>query len=208
MILSSHHAKSIWLRMETIEIRRMYPDEAAQVNYVKSSAFQSNPMFEVIYQSCGEDLRKILEGLYSNIHPDTFVAVHEGRVIGCIRAVICTGERHSGHSCSEVEYKYITNQKIEELSIEQRWKWVKKACESHDLSVSHSHVGSIAVLPEFQGKGIGTLLMKDYFARLDDVPSFLETFKESNARYYVNRGYRLVATDFVLGLKGYWMKRD
>ena len=94
------------------------------------------------------------------------------------------------------------------MSIGQRWKWVKKACESHDLDTSHSHVGSIAVLSMFQGKGVGSMLLEDYFSRLDGGVSFLETFTESNSHFYENRGYRLVAADFVLGVKGYWMKRD
>jgi GNAT superfamily N-acetyltransferase len=193
--------------MDNVEIRRMRSGEALQVAYVKSVAFQSNSMFKVIYQSYGEELRKILERMYSGSPHEPFVAVHKGKVIGSIKSHSCTGERYSGHSCSEEEYDYIVNQKIEELSIEQRWKCVKKACESHDLDISHSHVGAVAVLPEFQGKGVGSMLLEDYFSRMDGGVSFLETFTEFNARFYGNRGYRLVAADFVLGVKGYWMKR-
>ena len=81
-------------------------------------------------------------------------------------------------------------------------------CESHDIDVPHSHVGPIVVLPEFQGKGVGSKLMEDYFTRLNGGVSFLETFTESNVRFYGSHGYLLVATDFILGIKGYWLIRD
>ena len=200
------------MRMDDVEIRRMQSDEAKQVAYVNSIAFQSNPMFETIYQSISEELGKIIEKDFIEMYVDwpqeTFVAVHEGRVIGSLRSTPCTGNYHSGDSYSEGEYEYIINHKIEELSIEQRWKWCNMTCGSHDIDIPHSHVGPGAVLPIFQGIGVGSMLMEDYFSRLGGVVSFLETFQESNARFYENRGYRVVADDFVLGLKGYWMIRD
>ncbi len=212
MILSSHHRNPIWMRMDDVEIRRMQPGEALQVAYVNSIAFQSNPMFETIYQSNYEELRKIIEKDFIEMYVDwpheTFVAVSKGRVIGSIRSYPCTGDYHSGDSYSEGEYEYIISHKIEDLSIQQRWKWCNKTCESHDIDISHSHLGPIVVQPELQGKGVGTTLMEDYFSRLEGRVSFLETFQESNARFYEKCGYKVVATDYVLGLKGYWLIRE
>jgi hypothetical protein len=50
--------------------------------------------------------------------------------------------------------------------------------------------------------------MRDYFSRLEGVPSYLETFTSSNASFYEKRGYKLIETDEVLGVKGYFMRRD
>jgi hypothetical protein len=52
------------------------------------------------------------------------------------------------------------------------------------------------------------MLIEDYFSRLEGVPSYLETFTSLNAHFYVKRGYRLVASDTVLGMKGYWLLRE
>jgi ribosomal protein S18 acetylase RimI-like enzyme len=190
----------------------MQPYEAVYLEYVASAAFQYNPMLETIYQTTGNELFKILLNdvfgeMFTQAPRDTFLAELNGRFIGFIRSGWCTGNWHSWHSCSNEEYDDIVKQQIMDLSIEQRWKWVERICEVHDLDVSHSHVGPVAVLPMFQGKGVGTKLLMDYFSRLGDGVSFLETFQEVNARFYMRLGYRFVATDSVLGQKGYWLKR-
>jgi predicted N-acetyltransferase YhbS len=199
--------------MEDFEIRRMHSSEAKHLEYVTSAAFQSNPMCETLYQTTGEDLCKMLEkdmfgGMYTEDPQETFVALHNGKVVGCIRSRLCSGDHYSWHSCSDEEYDYIVNQKIEDLSIEQRFKWLGKTCKGYDPAGLHSHMGPIAVLPRLQGKGIGTLLMEDYFSRIGDRASFLETFQEINVCFYEKCGYRIVNTEYILGLKGYWMTRD
>jgi GNAT superfamily N-acetyltransferase len=202
----------MWFRMGAVEIRRMQTGDSTQLAYLTSLAFQNHPMFEAIFQSNGEELRKIIEqdflDMYENWPHETFVAINNGKIIGGIRSGSCTGNWHSGFSYSEGEYEYIISHKIEELTTLQREKWLEITCESHDIGIPHSHVGPIVVLPEFQGKGVGSKLMEDYFARLNGCVSFLETFSESNVRFYGNHGYRLVATDFILGIKGYWLIRD
>lgn len=79
--------------------------------------------------------------------------------------------------------------------------------KKHDLQTPHSHVGPFGVLPEYQGKGIGSMLMEDYFYRLDGVPSYLETFTSPNAHFYVKRGYKFIVSDKVLGMTGSWLLR-
>jgi len=188
----------------------MKPHEAEHLDQITSIAFQDNPMMKTIYQTDGTELLKNLEnffrGLFTDMPLETYVAELDGKVIGYIRSGPCTGD-WNGRTCSEKEYDYIIKQKIEDLSIEQRWKWVNKISDMNDLSSPHSHVGPIIVLPELQRKGIGTLLMKDYLARLGDAVSFLETFQMPNVRFYEKNGYYVVDTEIVLGVKGYWMKR-
>ena len=191
----------------------MHSSEAEHLDHITSIAFQNNLMLQTIYEKTGKELVNIIEkdlfgGMFSEVPHETFVAVINGKVIGCIRSGTCSGFWHSGHSCSDEEYDYIVNQKIEELSIGQRWKWLEKTCEGNDLDTPHSHLGPIALLPELQGKGIGTLLMEDYFSRLGGEVSFLETFQMPNVRFYKKCGYRVVTSEIILGVKGYWMIRD
>jgi len=197
--------------MNGIEIRRMLPSEAEIVAEVDSYAYQNDPMAVAIQQSNSEETRKKREKnlirMYSNKPQETFVAVLEGKIIGFIRSFPCTG-LFKDLSYSEGEYEYITNHEIEELSIEQRRKWWLMTMKKHDLDTPHSHVGPFGVLPEFQGRGVGSKLIENYFSRLKGVPSYLETFTASNARFYEKRGYELMVTDDVLGMKGYWLLRD
>ena len=198
--------------MDHLEIRRIMSSEAEQVAYVTSLAFYNHPVYKAIYQTKDEELRQIIKedyiDCYANYPWETFIAVLNGKIVGSIRSGFCTGKWHSGHSCSEEEYDYIVKQTNDDLSLEQRWKWLQKTSEIYDITTPHSHMGPLAIIPEHQGKGIGTKLMNDYFIRLNGMASFLETFTESNVRFYGNRGYKVVATDYVLGSKGYFMKRD
>jgi predicted N-acetyltransferase YhbS len=198
--------------MNALEIRIMHPSEAKQVALVNSIAYQNDPPMVAIHQSQGEELRKRLEktliDMYTNTPQETFIAIKKDRIIGSIRSQLCTGQYYSGHSYSEGEYDHIITNKLEELSFEQRMKWWIKTCESHDITIPHSHVGPFAVLPEFQSKGVGSRLLDDYLSRLGGVPSYLETFTVSNASYYEKRGYKVLKTDSVLGLTGFWLFRE
>jgi GNAT superfamily N-acetyltransferase len=197
--------------MDDIEIRRMLPSEAEIVAEVDSYAYQNDPIVVAINQSNSEETRKKREkqliDMYTKNPQETFVAVHKGKIIGFIRSFPCTG-LFKNLSYSEGEYEYITGHEIEDLSFEQRRKWWLMTMKSHDLDTLHSHVGPYAVLPEFQGRGVGTRLMEDYLSRLEGGPSYLETFTATNARFYEKRGYKLIVTDEVLGMKGYWLLHD
>ena len=197
--------------MNDIEIRRMLPSEAEIVAEVDSYAYQNDPMTVAIHQSNSEETRKKRENslirMYNNNPQETFVAIHEEKIIGFIRSFPCTG-LFKDLSYSAGEHEYITSHEIEELSIEQRRKWWLMTMKRHDLDTPHSHVGPFGVLPEFQGRGVGSKLIENYFSRLKGDPSYLETFTATNARFYEKRGYELMVTDEVLGMKGYWLLRD
>ena len=79
----------------------------------------------------------------------------------------------------------------------------------HDLRQPHWHLGPVAVDAHLQGTGIGTLLMKEYCARLDraHVAGYLETDKESNVRFYERFGFQTISTAPVLNTPNWFMKR-
>jgi GNAT superfamily N-acetyltransferase len=55
----------------------------------------------------------------------------------------------------------------------------------------HWHFAPVAVEPGFQGIGIGHMLMEPLLVRADgdDIPSFLETDKPVNVRFYESMGF-------------------
>ena len=200
--------------MNEIEIRRMQPSDVEVVAEVDSFAYLNNPGTHIMYGGNGEKERKLLEKakikFYTNNPQDTYVAINEEKIVGVLRSAPCTGDMFSSTPFSNEEYTYFSSKKIEQLSFEERVKWWRMTWQKHDPVIPHSHMGPIAVSPEFQGHGIGSKLMKDYLARLDrsGTPSHLETNLLVTVRYYMKFGYKLVETDNALGVDFYFMWRD
>lgn len=88
----------------------------------------------------------------------------------------------------------------------RRWlsQWSK-----HDPDHRHVHVGPVAVHPDHQGRGLGTLLMAKVCSELDaaGVPGYLETDKEQNVAFYERCGFEVVASDRVIGVRNWFMSR-
>lgn len=199
------------MSLDFVEIRRMLPSEAEEVAKVDSYAYQNDPLTVALQQSNSEKARRNREqnliNFYTNNPQETFIAVHKDRIVGFIRSFPCSG-LFKNLSYEEGEHENIISKQVWELSPETRRKWWLMTMKKHDLQTPHSHVGPFAVLPEYQGKGVGSLLMEDYFSRLDGVPSYLETFTSRNAHFYLKRGYKFVVSDTVLGMTGYWLIRE
>jgi GNAT superfamily N-acetyltransferase len=79
----------------------------------------------------------------------------------------------------------------------------------HDLKQPHWHLGPVAVDAHLQGSGIGTLLMKEYCARLDraHAAGYLETDKPSNVTFYERFGFQTIGSAAVLNTPNWFMKR-
>lgn len=88
-----------------------------------------------------------------------------------------------------------------------RWMW---AWAKQDPARSHSHLGPVAVDPDLQGRGIGSMLLADYCHHLDrtGMLSYLETDKPENVRLYERFGYEVTAQADVIGVRSWFMTRE
>ena len=70
------------------------------------------------------------------------------------------------------------------------WGWV----EDHEPQEPLLFLSHIGVIPERQGEGLGSALLRDGLARVDrdGVPAWLETSRARNAAYYEGFGFRSV----------------
>ncbi|GAB2537901.1 GNAT family N-acetyltransferase [Nocardia heshunensis] len=87
-----------------------------------------------------------------------------------------------------------------------RWstEWAQR-----DPAEPHWHLGPVAVDPALQGLGIGTLMLRDFCARVDDrgAAAYLETDKPENVKFYRGFGFEVVDEADVLGIPNWFMRR-
>jgi GNAT superfamily N-acetyltransferase len=74
----------------------------------------------------------------------------------------------------------------------------------------HAHFGPFGVEPELQGKGIGSLVLREYARRLDAAGehSYLETEKPENVALYSRFGFEVVEEAEVIGVRCWFMWRE
>ena len=87
-------------------------------------------------------------------------------------------------------------------------RWLA-AWGAHDIVEPHWHLGPVAVDAHLQGQGIGSALMAEYCARLDQLSGigYLETDKRQNVAFYEKFGFRIVAEAPVLETPNWFMRR-
>lgn len=79
----------------------------------------------------------------------------------------------------------------------------------HDPQRPHWHLGPVGILPEYQGQGIGTLLMSRFCALVDDdrTGSYLETDRPENVPFYRRFGFDVTGNATIHGVRNWFMWR-
>ena len=87
-------------------------------------------------------------------------------------------------------------------------KWFARWCH-FDPDQPHIHLGPIGVAPEFQGQGVGTVLMNRYigYLRQEQLPGYLETDKPENVRFYAKFGFTVQREEELIGVPTWYMWR-
>jgi ribosomal protein S18 acetylase RimI-like enzyme len=80
----------------------------------------------------------------------------------------------------------------------------------HEPKVAHMHLSPMCVLPEAQGKGVGTIMLKHFCSLLDQrsLGAYLETGKWENVLFYQRYGFELQEEIIVYGAKTWSMWRE
>jgi ribosomal protein S18 acetylase RimI-like enzyme len=87
-----------------------------------------------------------------------------------------------------------------------RWTSAWSRAEPDD---QHCHLSPIAVLPEWQGRGIGKLMMKRYCEHMDSAAKlgYLETDRPENVGFYSKFDFEVIEELPVLGVPTWLMRR-
>lgn len=81
--------------------------------------------------------------------------------------------------------------------------------KKHDPKKPHWHIDPIGVLPEMQGKGIGSKLLTFFCDYIDkeNAAAYHETDQEQNVRLYEKFGYKVVDTEPIFSITNWFLWR-
>ena len=175
------------------------------------SAYVTNDMHEAVFTGSQEEKlnanRKLFTMGMAAMRDGNWICVRENSVIkGVLRYT------HSP-ACSRQpdnpeEMGRIMKEKLGEAA--SRVAVWRKNWEDAHIKEPHWHLGPIAVVPENQKNGMGSLMMEEYCRRMDDAGAmgYLETDVPRNVPFYEKFGFRVTGKSEVLGVTSWFMIRD
>jgi ribosomal protein S18 acetylase RimI-like enzyme len=193
--------------MNDLKMEAMVPGEEYQASNVLSIAMVSNPMHVAVLSGQGEPERQRLEDMFLEMLIErprrVFVTKQESKIVGVIRSQEC----HEEPASQELVAAEVDEEDLEDTD-SRIAHWLRVWDELDPLE-PHRHLGPIGVLPEFQGHGIGSMMMESFCAEVDanGESAYLETDKPENVRFYEKFDFGLASETDILGVKNYFMWR-
>jgi len=183
----------------------------AEAARVAAGALRDNPTHIAMH---GDNPEKRYDGLYvlcrgvlANASSPPLHAVDQyGRIVGVLNAA------PPGHCKPTLLQQVRMVPAMFHLSADtlRRMAYFGTAWAAYDPKTPHWHLGPVAVLPERQGLGIGSMMMSALCRRLDDdgAYAYLETDTEANVRFYRRFGFDVIGTLDVSGVCCWFMQRS
>lgn len=173
---------------------------------VLGAAFASSPLERAVRGPIGDRQHRGLCRAYGatlRLPGDVSVAVLDGRIVGAIRWVAsprCQLRLRQKLAMAPTAVASFGS------ALPKAMTWVT-AWERRDPSEPHVHLGPIGVLPDLQGRGIGSQMLAAYRERLDLAgdAGYLETDKPENVRLYERFGFEIRDEAEVLGVPCWFM---
>jgi predicted N-acetyltransferase YhbS len=193
--------------MGEIRVEDFRDDLTAAVAVLLARAFVTNPNHEAAF---GANQLAVNETFFRAGLPRMtgrkLVAVEDGRVVGLIHWIespLCQP--------SDEETRALAPLMLRTFGIRTAWRlrsWLT-AWSKHDPREPHVHLGPIGVGPEFQGRGIGGVLMQRYCDHLDRGrhTGYLETDRPEKVAFYRGFGFEVTGELSVLGVPNFVMTR-
>lgn len=197
--------------LSRIEVGDTRPDEVPAAIDVVARAMSTSPMPQAVIgtdpERCHRYLTRFFRRLYQLArHQRPLVARLDGRVIASTNDLVDASCRFGVRERLRAAPDLLrTPPRI--LVRSSRWlaDW-----EARDPDRPHSHYGPFGVTPQYQGMGVGSLVMDEYTRRLDVAgeDSYLETDKPENVALYGRYGFEVVEEAEVLGVRNWFMWRE
>jgi GNAT superfamily N-acetyltransferase len=195
-----------------IEVGDTRPDETEAAIDVAARALADGPLTIAV---CGEDLEYNFRQLRRFFRLQYRLAPHQRPLVARLdgRIVASTNDLHSGgcHASPWMKLRSAPALLATRPSVALRTlRWFSDWERRDPLPRPHAHFGPFGVLPELQGRGIGSLVLTEYTRRLDAAgeDAYLETEKRENVALYSRFGFEVVEEAEVLGVPNWFMWRD
>lgn len=191
------------MKNDVTNLYRLKRKDKGKAVEVLSKAFDSDPL--TLYMFPNDATRRILLPHYFNFQ------VSYGLIFGKIYA---PSPKIEGLAIWYLSNKYKMNMmkqlraggmrlfmKLKKETISRMMPIGRFSAEMHHKygSFKHWYLSPIGVDPEFQGKGLGSLMIRTMLNRIDNekLPSLLETQNPVNVEIYKRFGFEVVATETI-----------
>jgi GNAT superfamily N-acetyltransferase len=198
--------------MQDVVIQPYADGQHAEVADLLSAAYLEIPFHAVVFGGNGPEQRRQHRALFAlslpAVHPGTkLVAFHGGAVVGFAHWVRYPQCQPPPDAVAGLVPRLLAE--IDEEVMSRLITWLRAWAE-RDPTKPHWHFGPFAVLPSYQGRGIGRLLMQRFCAELDqnDEPGYLETERPENVRFYNRSGFEVTSEIELFGFPNWFMTRS
>jgi ribosomal protein S18 acetylase RimI-like enzyme len=192
------------------EVLPHFNTDIAELASVTAQAMLHNPIHLAIFEKADQRSEQMQTKMFNAVLKlptcNLFTARQDGRVVGVMNY-------YKKGCCQISPLKTLALLPGLSLALGSKLprvlKW-KSSWAKHDPQAPHFHFGPLAVLPAFQGKGIGSALLT-HFCQLADaekIGSYLETDKEENVRLYEKFGFKAVDSAIIFGVRNWFMWRE
>ena len=172
-----------------------------------TQAYTRNPSHVAIF---GKDNfsgnRLYFKQVLDHTQNQLFIAESAGKIAGVIGMgkhplILTPGSKLLQFTAESLSASELTIARLQERKI----LWDKM-----ELKEPHYHFGPIAVLPEYQGKGVGSRML-EYCCKIIDTEgeiAYLETETIENFNFYTKFGFKSIYETTLFGIPCFFMKRS
>ncbi|WP_207934272.1 GNAT family N-acetyltransferase [Actinomadura sp. KC06] len=196
---------------EAIEIRALQPDEIPLAVGVLARGMRDNPLHVAVY-GADPDRRlrchaRLIRALFRTSSAQRPIAAVRGGTLVGVTGVAPAGTCQPGPARKLRMLPAVAALGPRTARRVLGWTstWAK-----FDPDEPHVHLGPLAVDAHLQGQGVGSKIMREHCARLDDAHEvgYLETDKVENVGFYERFGYWVTGEQPVLGVPNWFMRRE
>lgn len=198
--------------MPRVFVRSLQHEEIPLAARLLAAGMRDNPLHQRVFSGRGDGLESVLTPAFNQLlgkqlRTGDVLGAYDGNALVGITGMAAPGHCQPG-LVEKLSMLRLLARGRQLRSLPRIRIWLRH-WERHDPDFDHWHLGPAAVDRSLQGRGIGSELMTALCRRLDELQKsgYLETDKPENVRLYRRGGFKVVATQPVLGVTNWFMLR-